>query len=1605
MRFETGFRRDVPRSFVCCRKGMALLLMLFFSGTVAQAVTPLVVYDFEGNVTDSSGNGNHGVLTGTYSFNADGYNGKAVSLSGNAHIKLPDNLILNNQDFTVAMWFKSTSPGALFGYQNSSVGGRPNQYVPIVSINNQGQLRVEIWQTGGGLTYTSTALVNDDNWHRVVLTSSTTNGEIKVYLDGSLLVTRGGTPEHLAMSYNQIGVSYHDGSVLRPNLPSGWDYFTGLIDEFLFFSEALPQTEIAKTTQSISFPVIADRLLGQGTLDLAATASSGLSVSYTSATPEVCTVLANTVTLVANGTCTIRANQAGDAVYSAAAQVTRSFEVTDTAAPVLTISGGNTIFVEDDAAVAVDPLLTIAGSNTGIVDGATVAITGGYISSEDRLVYTTTRGIGGSFNAASGILTLTGSASPDDYQAALRAVQYQNINSENPDTAARTIRYALGSSLSFSGNGHFYEFVTAAGISWTAARDAAAARTLFGMQGYLTTVTSAGENSFVVSKLVGQGWMGASDAVVEGDWRWVTGPEAGTPFWNDAGAGSPVGGEYNNWSSGEPNDWGSGEDYAHFLSGGAWNDFPLSLGSIAGYVVEYGGMPGDPVLQITGNKIINVSTQNDPPTGTVTISGSPAEGQTLTVSNTLTDVEGLGAISYQWNRTGNPIDGATNSSYMLTQSDVGEIITVTASYTDNGGTAESVTSNATAAVINVNDPPTGSVAISGDLTEGQTLTASNTLADVDGLGTISYQWYRAGSAIDGATNDTYVLTQWDVGQTLTVTAGYLDGQGSAESITSNVTAVVANVNDLPVGSVTISGTPTEGQTLTAGNTLADVDGLGVISYQWNRAGNAISGATGSSYTLGSADVGQSVSVTASYTDGFGTVEEMTSSAVVIANLNYSPTGSVSIRGVQLQGHTLTADVSTVSDADGLGAFSYQWQRGGTDISGATSSSYVLGAADVDHMLTVTIRYTDDDGTAESVTSAATGIIDGDLDGDGTGDRSDADIDGDGMSNTYEDANGLDKYDNSDRDGDADNDGISNYDESVAGSNANADDYPPVITAPPDIFVDATGLFTEVALGTASALDSLDGSVAVTLTHLNDEVVTTLPTHFRPGVHTAIWTASDAAGNRATAVQTIHVTPLAEFSKNQISSEGSVVRFKVILNGPPVSYPVTVPYTVGGTADTDGSDHDLVDGSITINSPDLEATVTVTLVDDGAGEGSETLLVTMGTPTNAVAGHVASHHIEIVEGNVAPVVFLSADQGRGITRIVGQGDGNVVVTAAVTDANAGDSFSFDWSATDSTLVDTDSSDATFEFEPANLAPGIYTVAVSISDGVERVSSEVKLNVVAEPPSIDTGDSDGDGISDDTEGYGDSDGDGVPDFLDHAGIARNVVQEQVTTETRFLMETEPGLELNLGAVAFGSGGEKIAVMEKEIQELANDGAGAVTDEEHVFNNGLFDFIVDKLPVAGQSVDIVIAQFAPIPADAVYRKLMPGGWQTFIEDNKNSVNSAAGTEGYCPPPNSAAYTVGLTEGHWCVQLTIEDGGPNDADGMVNHSVNDPGGVAVVTAAGAEDQPLRTGVNGMGGCSLDSGNRTAIDPVLPLLLILSLLYLVRGKTRIFGVERRGNQ
>lgn len=158
-------------------------------------------------------------------------------------------------------------------------------------------------------------------------------------------------------------------------------------------------------------------------------------------------------------------------------------------------------------------------------------------------------------------------------------------------------------------------------ISATAARSAATSRTINGVTGYLANITSSDENTFVAARITQDGWFGASDAAVEGDWVWLDGPEAGTTFWTGTASGTASG--YENWATGEPNQAGDEDCSQFYANGSGWNDLPCSS-TLNYYVVEYGA-PGNLPNVASDTLDITLSADSTPPTIT-NVSSDKANG-------------------------------------------------------------------------------------------------------------------------------------------------------------------------------------------------------------------------------------------------------------------------------------------------------------------------------------------------------------------------------------------------------------------------------------------------------------------------------------------------------------------------------------------------------------------------------------------------------------------------------------------------------------------------------------------------------------------------------------------------------------------------------------------------------------------------------------------------------------------------------------------------------------------------------------------------------------------------------------------------------------------
>ena len=177
---------------------------------------------------------------------------------------------------------------------------------------------------------------------------------------------------------------------------------------------------------------------------------------------------------------------------------------------------------------------------------------------------------------------------------------------------------------------------------------------------------------------------------------------------------------------------------------------------------------------------LTIANENDSPKGNVSITGMAKKGHVLSASNTLTDIDGLGEIHYQWLNEGNVIANADQASYELTQEDVGKNISVKASYTDLQKTNESMTS--AAMLILANKAPTGAITLKGSPVWGATLTASSTLKDGDGLGKLSYSWQNGAGEL--STSPSYKLGEDDIDTNVWLTVHYTDKKGNIEEVNS-----------------------------------------------------------------------------------------------------------------------------------------------------------------------------------------------------------------------------------------------------------------------------------------------------------------------------------------------------------------------------------------------------------------------------------------------------------------------------------------------------------------------------------------------------------------------------------------------------------------------------------------------------------------------------------------------------------------------------------------------------------------------------------------------------------------------------------------------------
>ena len=295
------------------------------------------------------------------------------------------------------------------------------------------------------------------------------------------------------------------------------------------------------------------------------------------------------------------------------------------------------------------------------IEAIFIQISTGYVQAEDELKYVGSNpNITSSWNVFQGKLTLKLPTAVSNYTELINAVKTVVFESNsNLISGEKFFSFTIDEANYLPSTGHYYEYIADIGITWTAAKTAAEGKNYYGLQGYLATITSVEEAQLSGEQAAGAGWIGGSDAATEGVWKWVTGPasENGMIFWNGLSNGSSPVGVFSFWNSGEPNQSGE-EDYAHVTAPGigvpgSWNDlsnFGATSGDYQpkGYIVEYGGMPGDPILnisastKITVDSIETITSGSNCGTGSVLLSATTTLGKTVSWFDSLTSTIPVG---------------------------------------------------------------------------------------------------------------------------------------------------------------------------------------------------------------------------------------------------------------------------------------------------------------------------------------------------------------------------------------------------------------------------------------------------------------------------------------------------------------------------------------------------------------------------------------------------------------------------------------------------------------------------------------------------------------------------------------------------------------------------------------------------------------------------------------------------------------------------------------------------------------------------------------------------------------------------------------------------
>ena len=597
-----------------------------------------------------------------------------------------------NDSLTIALGstFPSTSWVATAGTQSNSSDGSTSTATRVISLKPgssvpSGTTTVEVTVTDDGGTSNDVPLTTSRSFRIIVVNApqiqSTGDRQVAIsWVNPTLGV--GETLDGTKVQYSSdSGATWTTFETVSGSGTSST--VTGLSNGAAYVFRTVPRIDTSgvvadgtessasesatpRAPQTISWAPSTSLVLADSGLTLSATVSVGdgsLSYQVVSAGTTGCSVSGSTLTFSATGS-----NANGCEIRPIASQTTAYAEKSDAATVTFNVSRGTFAISSSSTKVASseDAFTSVCTSTCDIsgfvaADSILVVISaadGSQLNGRIRLTsdagLTDVDGYDSNQASTTGLTELAFVATQSQANSALETLEYKSPSGGAEEAIG--ISATLSGAAYFAGTGHYYQFVDlSTDLSWTAAKAAAASATFNGLTGYLATITSAEENAFVQEKTgSAAAWVGGSDeysqinaatgattfanqTASEGHWYWVTGPEAGTEFWDEfgdssAGADGRISGRYQNWNNAinssswgaEPNNAGSSEHYLQIRVGGAgnWNDLPNS--SLLPYVIEFGGNGGTVLKEASTSFTVGVVASGGTPSNNSTRSNRPA---------------------------------------------------------------------------------------------------------------------------------------------------------------------------------------------------------------------------------------------------------------------------------------------------------------------------------------------------------------------------------------------------------------------------------------------------------------------------------------------------------------------------------------------------------------------------------------------------------------------------------------------------------------------------------------------------------------------------------------------------------------------------------------------------------------------------------------------------------------------------------------------------------------------------------------------------------------------------------------------------------------------